>query len=112
MLINIEAKRPVLGNKEGGISGPAIRPIALLCISKIYEAVEVPVLGGGGVIEGRDAIALIEAGASAVGIGVYYRGITVFKEVCKEMSTWMMENGYSRVKDLVGVAHGRDSNIK
>jgi dihydroorotate dehydrogenase (NAD+) catalytic subunit len=107
MLINIEARKPVLDYKKGGISGPAIRPIAVRCVYEIYEAVDIPILGIGGVTEGRDAIELMQAGASTVGIGsgIYYRGIDVFRKVCDEMKIWMGENGYKNVKELVGAAH-------
>ena len=107
MLINIEARKPVLDYKRGGISGPAIRPIAVRCIYDIYEAVDLPILGMGGVTEGRDAVEMMQAGASAVGIGsgVYYRGIEVFSKVCEEMKVWMKENGCKNVKELVGAAH-------
>ena len=107
MLINIEAKKPVLDYKRGGISGPAIRPIAVRCVYDIYEEVDIPILGIGGVTEGRDVIELMQAGATAVGIGsgIYYRGIDVFKKVCEEMKIWMKENGYKDVKKLIGVAH-------
>jgi len=107
MLINIEARKPVLGYKRGGISGPAIRPVAVRCVYDIYEAVDIPILGIGGVTEGRDAIELMQAGATAVGIGsgIYYRGIGVFKKVCEEMKIWMKQNGCKDVKKLVGAAH-------
>jgi len=107
MLINIEARKPVLDYKRGGISGPAIRPIAVRCVYDIYEAVDLPILGMGGVTEGRDVVEMMQAGASAVGIGsgVYYRGIEVFSKVCEEMKIWMSENGYKNIKELVGAAH-------
>jgi len=107
MLINIEARKPVLDYKRGGISGPAIRPIAVRCVYDIYEAVDLPILGIGGVTEGRDVIEMMQAGATAVGIGsgIYYRGIDIFSNVCDEMKVWMKENGCRNVKELVGVAH-------
>jgi len=107
MLINIEAKKPVLDYKKGGISGPVIRPIAVRCVYEIYEAVDIPILGIGGVTEGRDVIEMMQAGATAVGIGsgIYYRGIDVFSKVCEEMKIWMKQNGYKDVKKLIGVAH-------
>ena len=109
MMINIEARKPVLCFGKGGISGPAIRPIAVRCIYDIYREVDLPILGVGGVTTGRDAIELIEAGASAVGIGsaVYYRGPEVFSAVAKEMEAWMKENGVSSIKELIGVAHDK-----
>lgn len=107
MLINTEARKPVLDYRKGGISGPAIRPIAVRCVYEIYEAVDIPILGIGGVTEGRDVVEMMQAGATAVGIGsgIYYRGIEIFSKVCDEMKVWMKENGCKDVKKLVGVAH-------
>ncbi|MBN1941022.1 MAG: dihydroorotate dehydrogenase [Candidatus Diapherotrites archaeon] len=107
MVINIEARKPVLHFKKGGLSGPAVKPVAVKCIWEIYEAVKIPILGVGGVSSGRDAIELMQAGASAIGIGsgVHFKGIDVFKKVCSEMEEWMNENGFANVKELVGIAH-------
>ncbi|MDO8093269.1 MAG: dihydroorotate dehydrogenase, partial [Candidatus Brocadiales bacterium] len=107
MIINIEAKRPVLDFKVGGISGPALRPVAVRCVYDIYETVKIPIIGVGGISTGQHALEMIMAGATAVGIGtaVYYRGINVFKIVCEEMAKWMAGNGYSSVSDIRGVAH-------
>ncbi|MCX6777017.1 MAG: dihydroorotate dehydrogenase [Candidatus Micrarchaeota archaeon] len=107
MLINIEARKPVLDYKKGGISGPAIRSVAVRCVYEIYEEVGLPILGIGGVTEGRDAVEMMQAGATAVGIGsgIYYRGIDVFSKVCDEMKIWMKENGCKNMKELVGAAH-------
>ncbi len=69
MEIDVEAQRPVLGNVFGGLSGPAIRPVALRCVWQVYEAVQIPVLGLGGAGSFRDVIAFMLAGASAVGLG-------------------------------------------
>jgi dihydroorotate dehydrogenase (NAD+) catalytic subunit len=107
MLINIEAHKPILHFKKGGISGSAIKPVAVKCIWDIYEAVKIPILGMGGVSSGRDAIELMQAGATAIGIGsgVYYHGPKVFKKVCNEIREWMQKNNYKNVKELVGIAH-------
>ncbi|MBU0661846.1 MAG: dihydroorotate dehydrogenase [Candidatus Diapherotrites archaeon] len=106
MLINAEAKKPVLANKFGGISGGAIKPVALKCVYEIYENVKVPILGMGGISNGRDAIEMIEAGATAIGIGsAAYKGMGIFSEVCTEMEEWMQKNGYSSLKQLRGAAH-------
>jgi len=108
MIINIEAGKPVLANKFGGISGPAIKPITVACVYKIYEAVKIPILGVGGVSNARDAIELMMAGASAIAIGsaVYYEGIEVFGKIAKDMEEWLKKNGYKDVKEIIGVAHG------
>ena len=108
MLINIEARKPVLANKFGGISGPAIKPIAVRCVYQLFESVKIPILGIGGVTTGEDAIEMLMAGATAVGIGsaVYYRGIEAFASIAKEMVEWMKLNNVKSIKELVGVAHG------
>ncbi|MFH1225536.1 MAG: dihydroorotate dehydrogenase [Candidatus Diapherotrites archaeon] len=107
MLINAEARKPVLSNKFGGMSGAAIKPLALRCVYQLYEEVEIPILGMGGVSSGRDAIEMIEAGAAAVGVGtaVYGSGPSIFGKVCAEMSEWMEKNGVRNIKELRGVAH-------
>lgn len=108
MSIDIDARRPVLANRFGGVSGPAIRPVALKCVYQICEAVKVPVLGMGGICNGRDAIEFVQAGATALGIGsgVYYQGIDVFKKVCSEMEQWMKENNVKSLEEIRGCAHG------
>ena len=107
MLINIEAKKPVLSNKFGGVSGPAIKPVAIASVYKIYEAVKIPIIGVGGITTGRDAIEMMMAGATAVAIGsaVYYRGIDVFRKIENEMLKWMKENKVKSVNEMVGAAH-------
>ncbi len=107
MIINIEAQKPILSFKVGGVTGDALRPIAVRCVYDLYKAVKIPVIGVGGISTGRHAIEMIMAGASAVGIGtgVYYRGIEVFKRVCEEMTLWMEENGFDDINKIVGAAH-------
>jgi len=105
--IDIKLKRPILTNKVGGLSGPAIRPIGVRAVWNLYKAVKIPIIGTGGINTGEDAIEYIMAGASAVGIGsgVYYRGIDVFKKVTAEMEDFMREEGYKSVEEMRGVAH-------
>ncbi|MBU0535496.1 MAG: dihydroorotate dehydrogenase [Nanoarchaeota archaeon] len=109
MIINITAKKPVLFNKRGGLSGPAVRPIAVRCIYDIYEATKgkIPLIGTGGVTYGNDAVEMFMAGASAVGIGsaIHYRDIGVFRKVSLEITNFMKANRYSSIKEMVGVAH-------
>ena len=107
MAINIEAAKPILANKFGGVSGPAIKPIAIASVYKIYESVKVPIIGIGGITTGKDAIEMLMAGASAVGVGsaVYYRDIDVFNKILSEMQEWMEKNGYSKIKERIGIAH-------
>ena len=99
MAIDIDAGKPILANKIGGISGPALKPIAVRCVYEIYETVKIPIIGTGGVTYGKDAIELIMAGATAVGIGtgIFYRGIGIFKKVCGEMEDWMKDRKSTRL---------------
>lgn len=107
MAINIDARKPVLANKTGGLSGPALKPIAVRCVYEIYETVKIPLIGTGGVTYGKDAIEMVMAGATCVGIGtgIYYRGISVFKKVCDEMAEWMKKNKVKGLEEIRGAAH-------
>ena len=107
MIINIDSREPVLDFTIGGLSGPAIKPIAIRCVYEIYEQVNIPIIGIGGITTGRDAIEMMMAGASAVGIGsaVYYRGIDVFKKINDEIEEWLIANNYSSIREIIGKAH-------
>jgi dihydroorotate dehydrogenase (NAD+) catalytic subunit len=107
MVIDIDARKPVLDNKIGGVSGPALKPIAVRCVYEIYETVKIPIIGTGGVTYGKDALEMIMTGATAVGIGtgIYYRGIDIFKKVCNEMIVWMKKNKVKNLNEIRGVAH-------
>lgn len=106
MAIDIRARKPVLSNKTGGLSGPAIKPVAVRCVYDITSVVDVPVIGVGGILSGEDAVELMMAGASAVGIGtgIMYRGMDVFRKVCGEVRDFMVEGGYSRLDEIIGKA--------
>lgn len=107
MLINIETARPFLDFKIGGVSGPALRPIAVRCVYEIYKTVKIPIIGIGGVTTGRDMLEMMMAGATAVGIGsaVYYRGVEVFDLIVREARDWLAQNDYEDIKDIIGLAH-------
>jgi dihydroorotate dehydrogenase (NAD+) catalytic subunit len=107
MVISPEARRPVLANRYGGLSGAAIRPIGVRCVYEIYDAVDIPIIGVGGISTHRDALEYLMAGASAVQMGTAIRsaGLAVFTEVCRGISGFMDENGFRSVSELVGVAH-------
>lgn len=107
MIIDVHARRPVLANRTGGLSGPAIRPLAVRCVYEIYQAVDLPIVGTGGVASGRDAVEMILAGATAVGVGsaVYREGPEVFGRIGAEMAALMQELGYGSVAQMRGAAH-------
>jgi dihydroorotate dehydrogenase (NAD+) catalytic subunit len=106
MVIDAVAGRPVLSNRVGGISGPALKPVALRCVYQIAQAVDVPIIGTGGVSSGRDAAEMIMAGATAVGVGsaVWYRGVDALGEIAAELSTFMDQEGYAKLEQLRGKA--------
>jgi dihydroorotate dehydrogenase (NAD+) catalytic subunit len=107
MIIDVHARRPILANRAGGLSGPAIRPLAVRCVYDIYRAVGIPIVGVGGVSSGRDVVEMIMAGATAVGIGsaVYGEGPEVFGRVRDELVALMDELGYGCVDEMRGAAH-------
>lgn len=107
MLIDVHSRRPVLANKQGGVSGPALLPIALKCVYEIYEKVKIPLIGTGGVTTGEDALAMVMAGATLVGVGsaVYYRGPDAFQKIVDEMEKIMKEEGIKSLEEIRGAAH-------
>ncbi|MEW6722371.1 MAG: dihydroorotate dehydrogenase [Candidatus Micrarchaeota archaeon] len=107
MKIDIARKKPVLGFGVGGLTGPAIKPVIVRAVYDIYKSVEIPIIGTGGITTGEDAIEMMMAGASwaSVGTAAYFRGPRAFAEIAGEMEAWMRENGYSKVNEIIGVAH-------
>lgn len=104
-ILDKKTGKAFLANKAGGVSGPKILPIALEKVKEVYNAVKVPIIGTGGVTYGKDAVKMIMAGASAVGIGsgVYFREIDIFKKVCDEMKDIMKKKGYKSIEEMIGV---------
>jgi dihydroorotate dehydrogenase (NAD+) catalytic subunit len=107
MVIDIDAQQPILANRTGGLSGPAIRPLAVRCVYDIYRAVKIPILGMGGVSSGRDAVEMVMAGASAVGVGsaVYEGGVEILGRIGGEVAAIMQELNYNKIEAMRGVAH-------
>jgi dihydroorotate dehydrogenase (NAD+) catalytic subunit len=111
MAIDIDFKRPVLTNTTGGLSGSALKPVALRCVWEISEAVNLPIIGCGGITSWRDAVEFLLAGASALEIGtaVMSHGIDVYGEIAEGISSYLAENGYKDIKEIIGLAHqGKD----
>ncbi len=108
MAIAPELRMPILANRFGGLSGPAIRPIGVRAVYDIYEKVDIPVIGVGGVDSGHAALEYLMAGASAVQIGTALvgQGLGVFERVTKELSSQLEDIGFRSVAEAVGVAHG------
>jgi dihydroorotate dehydrogenase (NAD+) catalytic subunit len=106
MAIDVRSRRPIIGNVQGGLSGPAIKPIALLKVRQVYEVAHkhrIPIIGQGGITTATDALEFIIAGASAVGIGtaLFYDPM-VCKKVNDGIAAHLRENGLANVGELVG----------
>ena len=107
MAIDIHSGWPILGNRSGGLSGPAVKPVAVKCVYDLYEALDIPVIGVGGISCFEDMIEMMMAGASAVQIGsAVYDNDSVFKDVWGGAERFMKENGYT-FDELIGLAHRR-----
>ncbi len=106
--IDIEARRPSLGNGGGGLSGPGILPVALRCVYECRAAFpDTPIVGVGGVSSGEDAVAMIMAGANAVEVGTAtFANPRAPWMVQRELERWLQRHSVSRVAELVGAAHG------
>lgn len=107
MAIDIETGRPLLANKIGGLSGRAIQPIALRCVYEISKSVDVPVIGVGGILNWRDAVAFLLGGASAIQLGtaIAMRGLNVFNEINEGLIKYMNRKGYENVNEFIGFSH-------
>lgn len=107
LVIDIDTAQPVLANKFGGVSGPGIRPLAVKKVFDIYDCVDAPIIGMGGITSGRDAIEMMMAGATLIGIGsaLYYRGEDAFKIVLDEMVEWCEANNISSFNEIIGKTH-------
>jgi dihydroorotate dehydrogenase (NAD+) catalytic subunit len=106
MVIDCDFKRPILSALKGGLSGKPIKAIALRCIYELSKAIDIPVIGCGGISTWRDAVEALASGASAVQIGsaVRFSGLKVFGELNDGIRGYLSECGHSSVKELVGVA--------
>jgi len=106
MAIDIDACLPILGNRYGGLSGPAIKPIAVRCLYELYENVKVPLIGVGGVDGWEDAVEFFLAGASSIQIGTALaKGLSVFSEIIAGLRGYMRRKGFRNLRELIGRAH-------
>ena len=106
MAIDVESRRPVIGNVQGGLSGPAIKPIALLKVKQVYEVagpLNVPIIGQGGITTVNDAIEFIIAGASTVGIGtaLFYDPL-LCRKINDGVADYLSRHGIASINDLIG----------
>ena len=107
MVINLDTMRPHLGGKTGGLSGPAIRPVAVRAIYQVHSAMpQVPILGMGGVASGRDALELILAGASGISVGTASFGDPMaIPRIQRELQSLLIARNFSNMRDAIGYAH-------
>jgi dihydroorotate dehydrogenase (NAD+) catalytic subunit len=106
MAIDSQTRKPIIGNIRGGLSGPAIKPIALLKVHQVYEVSKqhnVPIIGQGGITTASDAIEFIVAGAAAVGIGtaLFYDPLVCAK-INKGIADYLQQHNFASVGELVG----------
>ncbi len=114
MAIDLRSRMPILANAVGGMSGPAIKPIAIRCIADVYRATDgkLPIIGVGGVSSGEDVLEMMLAGATLVGIGtaVWERGIDVFSKIVDELQVWCTMEGIQNISEMVGGAITKHSS--
>ena len=106
MVIDVETRRPKISNGMGGLSGPAIRPIAVRMVYECHDAVKIPVIGMGGIMNARDALEFIIAGAAAVQVGTAnFIDPLVWTKLSDGIRDYMTRHHMTRLGDLVGSAH-------
>lgn len=106
MAVDIDIRRPVLTNVTGGLSGRAVKPVALRCVWEVAGAVDIPVIGCGGISHWRDAVEYLLCGATAVEVGTVAmeRGLDVYGEIADGIRGYLEEYGYREVGEVVGLA--------
>ncbi|HUT80957.1 MAG TPA: dihydroorotate dehydrogenase [Candidatus Bathyarchaeia archaeon] len=113
MAINLTYRKPILSNKSGGLSGPAIKPITIKCVYDLYAKIgsKIPIIGVGGVSVWQDVVELMLAGASAVQIGTALaycqnpQEISIFNDLTNGLKNYLQKEGFAKASDLIGLAH-------
>ncbi len=106
MRIDLKTKKPVIANKMGGFSGPAIKPVALRMVYQVYDAVKIPIVGMGGIASAEDVIEMMLAGATAVQVGAANLvDPYVCKDIIEKLPEVMAKYGINDLKDIIGGAH-------
>jgi dihydroorotate dehydrogenase (NAD+) catalytic subunit len=115
MAIDVNTRKPVIGNIQGGLSGPAIKPIALLKVKQVYEVARhhnIPIIGQGGIASAEDALEFIIAGASTVGVGtaLFYDPL-ICKKINTDIADYLKRNNMENISELVGSMHASDDEL-
>lgn len=106
MKIDIQTRKPVLYNKMGGLSGPAIMPVAVRMVYQVYEAVSLPILGMGGISTHEDALEFIMAGATVIAVGTSnFTNPYTTQEIISHLQAYCEDNSIENISSLIGVAH-------
>jgi dihydroorotate dehydrogenase (NAD+) catalytic subunit len=105
MSIDVKTRRPVLGNVVGGLSGPAVKPVAVRTVWQVYQEVKLPIIGMGGIMTAEDALEFILAGAAAVAVGTAnFVDPRATMDVLEGIEEYMAEHGVQNINELVGAA--------
>ncbi|MEE8113998.1 MAG: dihydroorotate dehydrogenase [Nitrososphaerales archaeon] len=109
MVIDLKIGRPILHNRVGGLSGPALKPVAIRCVYELYKSLNIPIIGCGGVTTWEDAIEFFMVGATAVQVGTAIAGrdLIVFQEIVDGIIKYLEEKGHDDLKGIIGIAHKR-----
>ena len=103
MAIDAERRRPILSTVTGGLSGPAVKPIALRMVWQVAQAVHIPIIGMGGIASAADAIEFLLAGATAIEIGTYnFVDPTASIQILEGIEDYLRRHGFSDVNELIG----------
>ena len=106
MAIDIHRRKPLLGNIYGGLSGPAVKPVALRMVHQVYKSVNIPIIGLGGIMSGTDAIEFMMAGAQAVQVGTATMvDPTSISRIAREMGDYVEQYNLNSITDIVGAVH-------
>ena len=109
MAIDLKIGRPILHNRVGGLSGPALKPVAIRCVYELYKSLNIPIIGCGGVTTWEDAIEFFMVGATAVQVGtaIASRDLILFQEIVDGIIKYLEEKGHDDLKGIIGIAHKR-----
>ena len=103
MAIDIESRTPILANISGGLSGPAIRPVALYMVYQVAKAVNIPVIGVGGIVDHRDALQFLIAGATAIQVGTAnFINPKATVDIIKGIKGFCADRGIARIDEIIG----------
>jgi dihydroorotate dehydrogenase (NAD+) catalytic subunit len=107
MAIDVKTRRPLLARKVGGLSGPAVKPVALRMVWQTAQAVDVPIIGMGGIASAQDALEFFMAGASAVAVGcASFVDPLAIPRIIEDLNAWLDREGFANLRDVVGLALG------